>query len=78
MDPQTTLATIAEVGIAIAGFGGVIAAIASVTPRGFSKVARTVFRALLTGCIMLVAFALLPQVLSAAALGETQECTQRI
>jgi hypothetical protein len=37
MSPGSALSTIAEVAIAIAGFGGVVAAIVSVTPRGVGE-----------------------------------------
>lgn len=70
MSPQSALSTIAEVAIAIAGFGGVIAAIASVAPRGLSGVARSAFRSLLTGSIMIVVFSVLPQVVGTAGVSD--------
>ncbi len=71
MNPQDVLTTIAEVAIAIAGFGGVIAAIASVAPHGLSGVARSAFGGLLLGGIMLVFFSILPQILGATGVSDS-------
>jgi len=68
MDIQATLSTIAEVAITIAGFNGLVIALASNgrdTPQAFFRVS-----ALMASCFVLVIAALLPSGLVAAAVSE--------
>ncbi len=70
MSPDSALSTIAEVAIAVAGFGGVVAAIVSVTPRGLSDTARVYFSGLFTASITIISLSVIPQVLDSAPLEE--------
>ena len=70
MEPETVLSAATEVGIAIAGFTGIVAAI-SRTRAAWSPQARVYFSILLGMSVAAVAFALLPMLLSIAGTAET-------
>ena len=71
MEPQATLATAAEVGIGIAGFSSIAAAIAARPAGGLARTSWLQLRLLLQSSFAVVLAAYLPMVLAATSLNES-------